>query len=253
VTRRSGHSALLSGAAALTLAALAAPAATAQMRALQAEIDALGGRVERLHDLRQIERLQSAYGYYVDVSQFYDVVDLFAWDSRVEIGGRGVFLGKPHVYAYMEQLGTTMAPAYDVMYTHQQLQPLITVAEDGRTAQARWAPLVMAGSVWGDVTYENAYVKEDGVWKIQSLKAPFNMYTEFLQGWAKYAEPNTRPESWLPPPDLPPSAAYLTYPNFHIEPYHFANPVTGRMAPPPNPAAGGVAAMTAVLRAEDAE
>ncbi len=209
-------------------------------RRLAADVEALGSRVARLEDRQAVERLQGAYGYYVDVSQFYDVVDLFAWDSRVEIGGRGVFIGKTRVYEYMEQLGTTMAPAYDSMYTHQQLQPLITVATDGETAAARWAPLVMAGSVWGDVTYENRYVKEDGVWKIQLLKAPFNMYTEYLRGWAEFAEPNTRPESWLPEPDMPPSVAYLTYPNYHVEPFHYPNPVTGRMAPPPDPRAGGI-------------
>lgn len=232
--------ALLSAAALV----VASPALGQELRAartLAEDIEALGERVERLEDRLAVERLQRAYGYYVDVSQFYDVVDLFAWESRVEIGGRGVFIGKTHVYEYMEQLGTTMAPAYDSMYTHQQLQPLITVAADGETAEARWAPLVMAGSVWGDVTYENRYVKEDGVWKIQSLKAPFNMYTEFLRGWAEYAEPNTRPESWLPPPDLPPTAAYNTYPNYYVEPFHFPNPVTGRMAPPPDPRAGGIA------------
>jgi hypothetical protein len=232
----------LAGCAAACLLALAiSPAASAQMRSLNAEIEALGARVERLEDRAAVERVQRVYGYYVDYSQFYDVADLFAVDSRLEIGGRGVFLGKTHVFQYLEQLGPTMGPVHDSMYTHQQFQPLITVADDGQTAAARWAPFVMAGSVWGDVTYENRYVEEDGVWKISSLKAPFNMYTEYLRGWGEYAEPNTRPDSWLPPPDLPPTVVYLTYPNFHLEPYHFENQVTGRVAPPPNPAAGGLA------------
>ena len=46
-----------------------------------------------------------------------------------------------------------------------------------------------------------------------------------------------------PPPDLPPSRLYLTYPNFFVAPFHYPNPVTGREAPPPNPAAGGLAPM----------
>jgi hypothetical protein len=230
--------------AALTFAAATHAAAQTEPRsvsALSADIDALDARITRLEDTAAIERLQRAYGYYVDVSQFYDVTDLFAADSRLEIGGRGVFLGKARVFQYMRELGPTMAPAHDVMYTHQQLQPLVTLAPDGETAAARWAPFVMAGAVWGDVTYENRYVKEDGVWKIQSLRAPFNMYTEYTAGWAVRTEPNTRPESWAPPPDLPPSVVTLTFPNYHVEPFHFANPVTGRTAPPPHPAAGGTA------------
>jgi hypothetical protein len=217
---------------------------------LRAGIEALGSRVARLEGAEAVERLQRIYGYYVDHSQFYDVADLFADDATLEIGGRGQFLGKPHVFAYLEQLGPTMAPVRDGMYFHQQLQPLVTVAPDGATAAARWAPLVMAGSVWGDVTYENRYVKEDGVWKIDTLRAPFNMYAEYADGWSINTSANTRPESWDPPPDLPPSNAYLTFPNYHVEPFHYANPVTGRPAPPPHPAAGGLALFAAEGRDE---
>lgn len=94
---------------------------------------------------------------------------------------------------------------------------------------------------WGDATYENDYVKEDGVWKIRTLHAPFNMFTSYAEGWAWNNVPNTRPESFPPPPDLPPTVVYLTYPNYYNEPFHYSNPVTGRDAPPPDPAAGGTA------------
>ncbi len=202
----------LLAAVALTAAPAYAQSESRAVRDLRAEVEALGARVGRLEDVSAVENLQRAYGYYVDFSQFYDVADLFAQDSTLEIGGRGVFVGKPRVFAYLEQLGPTMAPVRDGMYFHQQLQPLVTLAPDGESAAARWAPLVMAGSVWGDVTYENRYVKDDGVWKIRALRAPFNMYTEYAQGWARQAEPNTRPESWLPPPDLPPSVGLSDVP-----------------------------------------
>jgi hypothetical protein len=57
------------------------------------------------------------------------------------------------------------------------------------------------------------------------------------------ATPNTRPDSFPPPPDLPPTVIYLTYPSYFVEPYHYPNPVTGRPMPLPSPVAGGVAPM----------
>jgi hypothetical protein len=237
-----GSRALL--AAAFLACALTAPAQAQEprgARALRAELAALDARVERLEDAAAVERLQKSYGYYVDFSQFYDVVDLFAEDAVLEIGGRGVFLGTARIFEYMRELGPTMGPVRDGMYFHQQFQPVVTLSEDGETAAARLAAFVMAGSVWGDVTYENRYAKgEDGLWRIASLRAPFNMYAEYADGWAVNPSPNTRPESWAPPPDRPPSVVTLMFPNFYVVPFHYENPVTGAPAPPPDPRAGGM-------------
>jgi hypothetical protein len=229
----------------LAAAALAAPAqAQAEPRdldALRAEIEALGEHVERLEDAQAIERVQRAYGYYVDKNQYYDVADLFADDSTLEIGGRGVFVGKARAFEYVASLAPDMAPRRGVIFNHQQLQPIVTVAPDGETAHARLQAWVVAVAQWGDVTYENAYVKEDGIWKIETLFAPFNMYTDYVDGWAVSARPANRPESFGPPPDLAPSTVTLNFPNYYVAPFHFSNPVTGAPAPPPLPSAGGVA------------
>ena len=48
------------------------------------------------------------------------------------------------------------------------------------------------------------------------------------------------PEKWPPWPDLPPTVVYLSYPNFYVEPFDYPNPVTGEVAPPPSPRAGGL-------------
>ena len=112
------------------------------------------------------------------------------------------------------------------------------------TAHARFQAWVVAVAQWGDVTYENTYVKENGVWKIQRIFAPFNMYTDYADGWAVSARPANRPDSFGSPPDLAPSVVTLNYPNFYVAPFHYDNPVTGQPAPPPNPAAGGVAPMS---------
>ncbi|HWW63709.1 MAG TPA: nuclear transport factor 2 family protein [Sphingomonadaceae bacterium] len=203
-------------------------------------------RIGLLEDHDAVEKLQRAYGYYVDKNLWTQVAGLFAEDGTVEIGGRGIFATRPHILTYLQSLGPE-GPSTAFLMNHQQFQGIVSIAPDGKTAQGRWTAFVMAGKIpdadWGDVTYENKYVKVDGVWQIETLHAPFTMYTHYADGWAKYARPITRPDSWPPPPDYPPSVLHNSYPNFYVEPYHYPNPVTGAAMPPPNPAAGGVAPM----------
>ncbi|MGH8219008.1 MAG: nuclear transport factor 2 family protein, partial [Steroidobacteraceae bacterium] len=143
----------------------------------------------------------------------------------------GVFVGKARILQYL----TWLAPqglVHGKIQNHIQLQPIITVAPDGRTAKGRWRWLAEVGdyrkdSRWGIGTYENEYVKERGVWKIKTLHAYFRMYTDYASGWAKSAVPNTHPEKDLPP-DRPPTVVYRTYPATFIPPYDYPNPVTGK-------------------------
>ena len=64
------------------------------------------------------------------------------------------------------------------------------------------------------------------MWRISRLSGPFTMYTNW-EGWGKNALNNTWPDKFDPPPDLPPSTVYLTYPAYYIVPFHYPNPVTG--------------------------
>lgn len=226
----------------LLIATMLAPFVLAQTAAdIETDLALLEQRLTRLRDVSDIEKLQRAYGYYVDKQQWHDVRDLFTADGVLEIGGRGRFLGKERVFEYLRTGLGPIGPVPGVLHDHQQFQGIVSVHPDGQSAEGRWSAFVMGGTVWGDVIYENDYVKEDGVWKIRFLHAPFNMYASVDSGWASNTTPNTRPESFLPPPDLPPSTVYLTFPNYYNEPYHYPNPVTGRTAPSPDPAAGGTA------------
>src|ERR1700761_3250327 len=91
-------------AAATMLGAHAAQAEDSQgLAAAAAKLDALDKRITRLEDLNQIERLQRVYGYFVDKGQWSQLSELFADDATLEIGGKGLFLGKPHVLKYMHE------------------------------------------------------------------------------------------------------------------------------------------------------
>ncbi len=219
-----------------------AAVASSQLRTLCA-------RITSLADESAVERVQRAYGYYVDKAMWPDVADLFCEAGSLEIGGRGVFLGKKRVLEYLGVGLGPVGPQPGQIINHQQLQGIVSVAPDGKTAKGRWTAFVMGGSPyaavqWGDVTYENDYIKEDGVWKLARLHAPFTMYSLYAEGWHKSTVANTRPDSFPPPPDLAPSVVYLTFPSFYNEPFHYPNPVTGKAAPPPNRAAGGLAPMS---------
>lgn len=201
-------------------------------------------QVDRLDDQRQIEILQRTYGYYVDKNLWQQIADMYTDDGTLEIGGRGVYVGRTRVLQYLSWLGK---PQDGKLYDHTQIQPIIDVSADGKVAKGRWRALVFGGglngsSVIGDCIYENEYRKENGVWKIARLRSYFEMYSTLEQGWAEFATPNTRPEKALPP-DLPPTTVYDMYPGTLVAPLHYENPVTGRPVYPVTRTA--VAAITA--------
>lgn len=208
-------------------------------REIDSSLASLSARVTRLRDISDIERLQHSFGYYMDKQQWQSVRDLFSKDGVLEPGGRGRFVGQAHIHDYLRSSLSPEGPIPGLLREYQQLQGLITLHPDGNRAEGRWSGLVVSDEDWADLTYENDYIKEDGVWKLRYLRSVINMQAPLSGGWAAAVLPNTRPDQALPAPDLPPSAVYLSYPNYYNEPFHYPNPVTGRMAPAPDPAAGG--------------
>lgn len=216
-----------------------APAVFAQSAA--EKLDALEARITHLEDLNQIERLQRTYGYFVDKSQWTPLSELFTDDATLEIGGKGIFLGKPRVLEYMQTAFGADGAKEGTLANHMQFQSIPDVSADGTEGWIRSRAYVMSGGGWGLPLYENGYRKENGVWKISRLTGPFTMYSSW-DGWGKNALNNTWPDKFDPPPDLPPSTVYLTYPAYYIIPYHYPNPVTGKALVPDMGQVGAYAA-----------
>jgi hypothetical protein len=212
-----------------------------ELQSLEQNLNGLGERIQRLQDLTDVEIVQDAYGYYVDKAQWHYLADLFAPDATLEIGGKGVFLGRPRVFEYMHVGLGKLGPHDGSLIDHQQFQCLPSIDPDGLTAHVRCIAFVMSSGGWGHNYYENTFAKINGVWQFKKLHGPFNMYSGYKVGWLDNTILNTYPEKWPPWPDLPPTVMYLTFPNYYVEPFDYPNPVTGRPMPPPSPRAGGEA------------
>ncbi len=188
-------------------------------------IERLERRAQAAEDYRDLVNLQGAYGYYVDKGLWDQAADLFAEAGTLEIAGRGVYVGRERVRAYLHHL-----PPYGhgTVYNHMQLQPVLHIDSEAGTAKGRWRTLMMVGFLgregrWGEATYENGYVREDGKWRIASLHGIINFYTEYEEGWHKGGVALLRSIDGLAP-DRPPSLDYEAYPEPVIAPFHYDDP-----------------------------
>ena len=203
-------------------------------------LEDLEARMTRLEDIKQIEKLQRIYGYYRDYGDWQKVVDLFSDDAEsVEVADHGVYLGKQGVKRfYLELLGGE-PPRVGMLSINMQIQGVITVDPNGKTAKGRWYGFMIEArpiaslhegelrQTWGHGIYENEYVKEDGKWKIKKLHFYLNFRTPYEDGWLKTPVVGQNGPDKEVPPDLRPTA-YHPYPSgFHV-PCHWKHPITGK-------------------------
>ncbi len=200
-----------------------------ELVALKAEVAALRTQAGRADDYIEVANLQAIYGYYVDKSRWDDAADLFSRDATLEIAGRGLFTGQDRIREYLKQLGPL---EYGRLFNHMQLQPVVNIAADGASAKARWRSLMQVGHLgkearWGEATYENEYVKEEGTWKISKLHSFITFYVEYDRGWNKGAVELPKHLEGLAP-DAESTVKYGAFPEVFVPPYHYKNPVTGQ-------------------------
>lgn len=242
--RNNAHRKAVYALAALAVGGAAAAQSTptqdtaARVAALHARLAAIESRATHVDDVNAIENLQSTYGYYVDKMLWDEVLDLFADDATLEIGPSGVYVGKDSIRRYLLSLSDgKQGPLPGVLYEHLQLEPIVTVAPDGRTAKARWHGLMMtgvagsgSGGSWGDGVYENEYVKDGAVWKIATLHFFPRFLAPYEGGW-KNADPKAVEEYSRGKgvePDRPATVQYDPFPGTYVPPPDYPNPVTGR-------------------------
>ena len=192
----------------------------------------IGQRVQRLNDETQVRNLQHSYGYYLDRKMWDDVMDLFSENGTLEVGQRGVYVGKPRIRRALEVFYGPFPLRNGELFDHINLATVVTIASDGHNACARTRQLSMIGlngeyARWEVGTYENEFIKEEGVWKIKVMNYYPEMIADYDTGWARDASPAPAVSGEFPP-DRPPTQVYGIYPEVHCVALHYPNPVTGR-------------------------
>ena len=231
-------------AAAVLLCALASVSAHAAEQD-EAKLQELERRLERVEAIKAIERLQSIYGYYQDRFLFDEPPTLFTKDRPSAHYDDGVWEGTAGIdrlwrgYFRKTLARGTKGPIAGELFDQPQMQGVITVAEDGRTATATFRTLgrrVVYGKheEWIAGLYRNDYVNEDGVWKFKTLRYCTLWSAPYTQGWKDVAP--VKRERWRLYPRNPQGPDRLAreeercpagYPQLDTSELDFAHPVTG--------------------------
>jgi hypothetical protein len=198
-----------------------------RLKALEDQVKQQAVRLGRLDDIEAIKKLQKAYGYYVEHMMYQEIIDCFADGPGVVLDWlEGQYLGKAGVKKYFEFM--KVAPP-EFQHQVMQLAGIVDVDPAGQTAQGRWYAFggifipregrVLRSFVSG--IYEMGYIKENGVWKILSIKWVIPYALRIADGWTTPEDVN-RPYysgQWKgPKPDVEIDKSDLRYVSGYIFP-----------------------------------
>jgi hypothetical protein len=204
------------------------------------------------------ENMNSAYGDYLDDLDFGPLGKLFARNGTKEVPFRGIYVGRERIVARDATSPPPGSRPRTSIPIHWRTQPVILVAEDGRSASIR-SRLFQGGSSRTRASglnggmYHDQVVLEDGVWKLWSVNIDefFFQSASYDGGWsaAKDPEPatarppaaqNAQNDSY--PPDIPLSKLgerergfrggagdTIAWPSILTMWFHYKNPVSGRV------------------------
>jgi hypothetical protein len=151
--------------------------------------DDLAYRITRLNDEDEVRNLQHTYGYYVDRRMWTDVVDLFATDATVKIGGV-LFTDLDGVRQAMETMGPENLTD-GVLNDHPVFDTIVEISSEGRSAIGRGIELGMIGdsskdsSWWKFSVFRNHFAKDPdtNMWKFKSLEITSLIVANYSTGW----------------------------------------------------------------------
>ena len=214
----------------------------AKVALLEARLAQLEQEAGIQSDMNAIRKLQYTYGYYLDKGLNTRVADLFTRnDPSAEIGGRGIYKGYDGVRrmytGIFKRRPNGDGPVFGNALEHMQLQDVVDVAPDRKTAKGRFRAFVMQVTgypenpleTWQAGIYENDYVKEGGIWKIHKL-AYKQVITCIRIADCKDSFSYMTDPSKEYPPDAP-STPYHPFPEAMVIPFHYPHPVTGEVLP----------------------
>lgn len=226
------------------------------MTDLQEEVAALRQEVGMLRDAAAIRTLQHTYGYLMEKGLYAEIVDLFSDDAEMTFFG-GLYRGKESIKrVYLGRIRTSFTkgrngPVRGLLCDLLQLQDVVTVAPDRKTALGRFRALLIGGTHggvpdapklpyqqwWEAGVYENEYVREGEVWKIKRLGYQLTWMAEYDKGWADspdmsgYVAKEVYPQDPNGPDELV-AIQFPPWPETWLLPFHYPHPVTGEPIEP---------------------
>jgi hypothetical protein len=207
----------------------------AKVQALEEIVLSQAVEIRTLKDIEAINRLQRAYGYYLEHWMAKEIIALFSSAPDVSLTlAAGTYLGPAGVKRYFEHY----QPDNEYLHQVMQVSGIVDVAPDGQTAKGRWYGFGAIALPHGkgirqsfmSGIYLSDYIKEDGVWKFKTLQFDQFYTAAPLTGWVKSerlaAVDTTQPLPVLKA-DLPRTYS-PRYPSGYIVPFHYKHPVTGK-------------------------
>lgn len=120
-----------------------------------------------------------------DASELDELMTRFTDDARGEYGDYGTYEGKEALTKFFKEI----VPGFLSYGDHMVDNPIIEV--EGDRTRGRWyfeVPCTLRApnrAAWIQGRYEEEYVKVGEEWKRKSIKAIFDYFTRFDEGWAK--------------------------------------------------------------------
>ena len=163
------------------------------IKELEVKVKSMEQDLKKLQDLEEINRLQRAYGYYLEHWMSKELIDLFSDSPEAMVD---IHQGKWHGKKGIERLFNTFFSnigSPELLHMMIQLSGIVDIDPDGKSARGRWYGFGMTAvpSPDGKVRqgfmngiYQCEYIKENGKWKFKSL--------QFIHTWPTL--PVSKPE-----------------------------------------------------------
>jgi hypothetical protein len=197
------------------------------------------------------ENMSTAYGDYLDDLDFGGLGKLFAEKGHKEVPFSGFYVGRQRI---IDRDATAPPPGSRpraMLPLHWRTQPVILVAEDGRSASIR-SRLFQPGSSYtramgfGGGMYHDQVVLENGIWRFWSVVIDEHYFSSptYEGGWssAKLTQRKPPVPNTTYPPDIPLTrlgvrelgfrggvGEEISWPGILPMWFHYRNPVSGRV------------------------
>jgi hypothetical protein len=197
------------------------------------------------------ENMSTAYGDYLDDLDYGGLGKLFAVKGHKEVPFSGFYVGRQRI---IERDATAPAPGSrprSMLPLHWRTQPVILVAEDGRSASIRSRLFQPASSNaramgFGGGMYHDQVVLENGIWRFWSVVIDEHYFSSpaYEGGWsaAKLTKRQPPAPNTTYPPDIPLTrlgerergfrggvGEEISWPGILPMWFHYKNPVSGRV------------------------